>query len=374
MNKVLIICNTVLQIIFATNLKYTLFLDCDVDLVISDHTKNTDRIAKNPDEISAFSHIYHVKTAELDHNPAAIVSKGALGLIKDELKKENILKQIIELDSSYDMILTANLDKFAELVFECQYKHNKAISLYMYEDGLSAYCVLGEQLKKKRHAEKSSIHTAFDYALGKQYAHNHIKGIYLFDPGLCAWDDCIPFLKMPKIDKDNKKLVQTLNALFNYSQMKDHYNTKYIFFEESYHVEGIEVNDLELVNTISEIVGKENIFVKTHPRNRVNRFEELGYKTNEDTFIPWELIALNENIEDKVLLSIASGSIANPYLMLGLRTKSIVLLKCANGFSDDNSNIYNDFLFQKVYSVHTDIFCIPENIDGLKMILQEGFS
>lgn len=47
MRKVLIICNTVLQIMFATNLKYTEFVDDDVDLIISDHTNNSEVIANN---------------------------------------------------------------------------------------------------------------------------------------------------------------------------------------------------------------------------------------------------------------------------------------------------------------------------------------
>ena len=41
--------------------------------------------------------------------------------------------------------------------------------------------------------------------------------------------------------------------------------------------DGYNVNDVEIVEKIASIVGKEKLFVKTHPRNPENRFEKLGY-------------------------------------------------------------------------------------------------
>ena len=266
--------------------------------------------------------------------------------------------------------LRPNPDKFANLLFECLYEKNPNMKYFMYEDGLSAYCVLGETLKLQRHLTVSKLHTVFNQIIRKKYASKYISGLYLFEPELCEWDDGIPLYKMAKIDKNNEKLVHTLNEMFGYSKMNDTYSERYIFFEESYSVEDTEVNDIEIVENIAEIVGKDNIKVKIHPRNPINRFANLGFATNKNTFIPWELIMLNEDMENKILLSIASGSIANPYIIMGMKTKSIVLMKCAQGDFGKSGNIYNEFLYTKIYKRNPDVFLVPSDIKELdKMII-----
>ena len=82
MRKVLIICNTVLQIMFATNLKYTEFVDDDVDLIISDHTNNSEVIANNSKNVNAFSNVFYVKSKDFVRSEAAILTNGRWGYIK----------------------------------------------------------------------------------------------------------------------------------------------------------------------------------------------------------------------------------------------------------------------------------------------------
>lgn len=370
MRKVLIICNTVLQIMFATNLKYTEFVDDDVDLIISDHTNNSEVIANNSKNVNAFSNVFYVKSKDFVRSEAAILTNGRWGYITDEIHKTQILKRFIGLTDKYDILFAANPDKFANLLFECLYEKNPNMKYFMYEDGLSAYCVLGETLKLQRHLTVSKLHTVFNQIIRKKYASKYISGLYLFEPELCEWDDGIPLYKMAKIDKNNEKLVHTLNEMFGYSKMNDTYSEIYIFFEESYSVEDTEVNDIEIVENIAEIVGKDNIKVKIHPRNPINRFANLGFATNKNTFIPWELIMLNEDMENKILLSIASGSIANPYIIMGMKTKSIVLMKCAQGDFGKSGNIYNEFLYTKIYKRNPDVFLVPSDIKELdKMII-----
>ena len=369
MKKVLIVCNTVLQIMFAVNLRFTEFKDDEVDLIISDHTNNAKIIADNSQNVAAFSKVYYVETNEFVRSTAALESDGRFGFIKDELNKVKILKHYIQLEKNYDVLLAANPDKFTNLLFECLLKRNPKLQYYMYEDGLSAYCVLGQSLKRQRHAEISGFHKVFDRLVQKKHASKYIKGLYLFEPELCMWDDKIPTLPMKKIDRNNIALLNTLNEMFRYDQLEDTYSEKYIFFEESYSVENTQVNDIALVEHIAETVGKENIKVKIHPRNTINRFKKLGYKTNVNTFIPWELIMLNEGMEDRALISIASGSIANPYIIMGMKTKSVVLMKCAQGDFGANGNIYNEFLYENIYAKNPEIFFVPSNLNDLDEIV-----
>ena len=108
----------------------------------------------------------------------------------------------------------------------------------------------------------------------------------------------------------------------------DVYDKKYIYFEECYFAETGYMEDVELINTLAEKVGKENIMIKIHPRNPENRFEKLGYKTNKDTFIPWEVILMNNDFSDKVLIAIGSQTILTPYMLFGMNMKSYSLYHC----------------------------------------------
>ena len=370
MSNVLIVCNTVLQVIFAVNLKFTEYMTDSVDLIISDHTASAKKTVDNSQKLKSFENVYYSENKEFVKSDAALISSGALGYYKDRINKRKILKKYIKLERSYDILLAANPDKFTNLLYEELLSKNKRLRYFLYEDGLSAYCVLGEILKRQRCAKVSMIHRLFDSLTGKKNASLNIQGVFLTNPLLCKWDLGIPFLTMCKIQK-NKALLDCLNEMFGYNNLLDKYKEQYVFFEESYYEEKIKVNDVQLVEEIAKIIGKENLMIKIHPRNSVNRFREMGYKTNSNTFIPWELIMLNENYDDKILLSIASGSVANPFLYLGIKTKTIILMKCAEGDFGASGNIYNDFLLNSVYLKNKDIFIIPESIEQLKGVLKQ---
>ena len=50
--------------------------------------------------------------------------------------------------------------------------------------------------------------------------------------------------------------------------------------------------------------------------------------TNENTSIPWEIIAMNlEDISDKVFITVASSSVLNPILVLGKPVRAFSLYK-----------------------------------------------
>lgn len=141
------------------------------------------------------------------------------------------------------------------------------------------------------------------------------------------WQPDAPVLQIPPIDRDDLSFKQAINTIFTYENMEDVYDKKYIFMEESFFAEGQETNDVEIVENIAKLVGKDNIMVKIHPRNPVNRFKKLGYKTNVNTAIPWEVILLNQDMRNKVLLSVSSTSIINPIRVFGVNMQAYSLYK-----------------------------------------------
>ena len=80
---------------------------------------------------------------------------------------------------------------------------------------------------------------------------------------------------------------------------------------------------------LASYVGKENIMVKIHPRNPINRFAERGFKTNKDTSIPWEVLLLTgEDFDKKIYLTVASSAILNPIMVFGMKIRAYSLFPC----------------------------------------------
>ena len=88
-----------------------------------------------------------------------------------------------------------------------------------------------------------------------------LNGVYLFTPELMDWKPCSAIRRIKKIDPDNKEMVKVFNKAFGAETLSDNYSEKYIFFEESYFADGICVEDEEILDKISNIVGKDNLFV-----------------------------------------------------------------------------------------------------------------
>lgn len=58
----LIIANTYYQVIFAMQMRNTIFKRDDVDLIITDHSKNADVVCENIKKCKYFNNCYYVKT------------------------------------------------------------------------------------------------------------------------------------------------------------------------------------------------------------------------------------------------------------------------------------------------------------------------
>ena len=82
---------------------------------------------------------------------------------------------------------------------------------------------------------------------------------------------------------------------------------------------------MALLDRVAKLVGKENVLVKIHPRNQVNRFALAGYRTNQDTSVPWELVALNHSFAGTVFLTVGSSAATNPWCVLGIPAKAVFL-------------------------------------------------
>lgn len=316
------ICNTPYQIFVSTWLKMTILKNDKVDIIISNHMNNSDKMKENIEKAEIFENVFHVNAKELD-------SKDYKQNLKSVISPFGQLDKYFSVSKKYDVLFSSNIDYLTRLLFHAikndkiDKRANRKLEYYIYEDGIATYSC---------HYEKAYAFTKKNRRLFFWYKQRKIyydcKGIYLFDKDAIMWHPNTVVLEIPKIDVNNIDFKNTVNLIFDYQNACDVYNKKYIFIEESFFADGYEVNDVEVVQQIARTVGKENIMVKIHPRNPVNRFKDLGYKTNENTHIPWEVIVLNQDMSDKTLLTFASTAVLNPFRLFGQNTKVYSLYKC----------------------------------------------
>ena len=317
------------------------------DVVVSDRINGYRELAVRLRNEKVFANVFDLQLSTI--YPQNSRSKAVINTL---FLKKNILMK------DYDVLLFANLNYDISCIYRLIKRKNSKVKAYMFEDGYASY--------SQYYADFFKIFQNRTVSLKKRLFHKcvdsvfkHIEKMYVFSPEFVTYQPSFQIEKLQNIDYRNPFVIKIYNRVFNYGQDNDLYRQKYIFFEESYFADGYSLNDIEIVEWIAEIVGKENIFIKIHPRNPINRFAELGYETNSNTSIPWEVIALNLQLKDKVLISIASVAVIVPTTMFGMDYTGILLMK----------------LLKDDYFLKKDITCLYEDIceryDNLHVVKEE---
>lgn len=364
----LFICNSIYQVLVVLWMKYTNYASIPSDIIISDHMNDSEMISKKIEECGLFENVYYVKSEDYAKFRKKI---NRLERIEASLIPNHYLKKIVCLNKKYSELFVANVDYFSQLVFDAISHKNNKTALSIYEDGMFTYSKLyeldyrGTQISVNGFVKKF-IHK---YIYRKKTIFGNISHVYVFNPNNMKWTPPCVVKELKKIDCTDIEFKKICNKVFSYEENMDEYDKKYIFMEESFYAEGCPINDLTILNRLSERVGKENIMVKIHPRNPENRFAKHGYKTNKNTSIPWEVILMNlEDISDKVLITISSSSVLNPILIFGKKVKVYSIYECVN-HEECNSRLLSGEMWeivQELFLKYNDMVTICNSVDEIE--------
>lgn len=307
MTSNIIVCATVYQLIVALQVKRTILSNTKTDVILLDTIRNSQVLALYIAKENIFDSVFALSLNDM----------GSAGFIKGKIISK--LKRVMSrngveffLNKNYDEFFFASFNTISLLLGSFYLRKNNSIKITMFEEGASSYSNLYADIFRDITNNCNQIKEWLYKFLRNPI--NYVSKYYVFDPSVVLWD--APNVeRIPPIDTKDKEFRALLNRLFDYAIIKDSYTEKVIFFEESYYADGVDVPDVEIVNKLAEKYGKDQIFVKKHPRNPTNRFEQLGYKTNVDTSIPWEVIAMNIDLSDKIIATISSTAAINTVLM-----------------------------------------------------------
>lgn len=366
--KVLIIANTLYQMVVAVQLTRTVLKKAETDLWLSDHSAHVDEFVGSAQKTGLFHEVRYIESLSYDTQWDDKTRSHILPELQYSIGRFHDVRKICGEIGYYDKILAANLDDLTVAVYDFVKKlKNPLIRFYLFEDGLSSYKTLEMVWKNQTLRRENSRYSWICKNLGLGKLLDEIRGIFVFHPELFDWKRKIKLHKIPIIKKEDEKMRVILNQFFGYkNQEKQFEGKKVIFFEESFVPDGEHANDKYLLDMIAQRVGKENVLVKLHPRSRENRFE--GYEIYEQSNVPWEVVFMNHDFRNITLVSISSGSTMHPYVLFGDTMPVVVLQKMANMTLPAWLKVYEKFLREKVFEKNPQVFIMPENKEELLSI------
>lgn len=293
--RVVFNCNTYYQLIVAIQLKLTTFKEDEVILLFSDLSNGADEVVRRIRDIHLFTEAYLIEKYERIRK-----KKGSLDRIK-ELGRLIFGTKKCDF-GKVDLLMYYNVDEFYVYeLFSTIKKKNKKLKCRTFEENYFSY-----NMKQTIPYPSIKLSNRIRNITGMTTLKDATEAFYCFKPK--GYLGNLKTELIPSFDSDLDEIKQVLRIVFNIRPNKLEYSKKYIYFTSVYDFEGGDaVGEFELVCKVADFVGKDNILVKVHPRDRRNVYVENGFNVDTNSYIPWEAIQLNYDFSNHVFLSLNSG-------------------------------------------------------------------
>ena len=314
----LFLCNSVYQLLNALNLRMNVFGEERADIVVTDICPDHEGLAARLRGTGLFETVYAVKSKFIFRQQ---YKHTRLSVNRYRFDPTSLLKQAGEIPGkAYARYLTGAFDDYISMLYIILQKKNRDIEHFRFEDGGMSYV--------RDHACVNEVERRMEKLFRIRPLGSILAPMYLYEPELYSAKDGREVLQMPKLSKDDAAFIEAVNKVFNVSQAEP-LKEKAVFFEASYYADGLTTNDRELVEACHNTLGDE-LAIKLHPRNGVNRFEDAGIAIMQ-TDMPWELYCLNNDVRGKTLISVTSNAAISPQLFLEEPPHTVLLYKLFKG-------------------------------------------
>lgn len=198
-----------------------------------------------------------------------------------------------------------------------------------------------------------------------------LEALYMFEPSLLRVHQDGEKRQMPKIDRNNKRFKEAVNTAFGFNAEKNEFsNKKVIIMEEG--PQKVKFDKNRFWNNVISLIDTSETIIKPHPRLKESTLSQYGIPICKNNSIPWEVVAINTDMEDKVQLCMFSGSCLHPMHWFGIESRVIMLYKLLPvdytflgkdilNFSDDIKELYKD----------KSKFFVPDTLEELSEYLKK---
>ncbi len=364
MKKRLFIVNTLYQLMTVINLQYTLFRGDLADVFLSDCSVGAEEICRSTAGAGLFHQVYFIRTKQFLETKS-LADKARRFADYFFFGGAAFEKIVPDIEYTYDELLFYNYDSLAMYLFKRIEKNNPSAVWSRFEEGYISYFTGGVDSRIVKWSE------TIKHLLGRRGdMESRCDSYYFYEPAFVLFHGPYHVKRIPKIDRKDETLKAILNRCFLAGNITEEYRKKYIFFEESFFINGDGIHDEEVIDAIGEAVGKENLLVKLHPRNPTNRFAGRGITVNRTVGIPWEVVHLNGNFEKNIFIAISCGSVIAGKILYGDPVKTFLLYRCVNKrppLVDDKYECY----IEKIIKKYGDDFIVPESLEEAVMLLKQ---
>lgn len=361
MSKVLFICHTFNMLFAAIQIRRFNLKNDTVDIVLTDYSNGMKEIAINLKDLKLFSNVKYAEVKNKYHGGNLLKKMRKAFYIFDS---ESTLTNALKLDSLlYDKVFFCNYDIISCNLYLILNRKHYDVEFHRFEEGYSTYTI------EDNYVILHEFMKICCCLLGIKTLNAATKFIHLFEPSFLIYKSKYKVIPIKKIDISDSDTKEIINFVFGYSnQAKEYEDYEYIFFEECFSVDNKVDSDYEIIKRISNIVGKDKIIVKLHPRNQKNRFENDGINVAK-SYIPWEVIMMNANFSKTIFITISSGAILPVKTWFNSKNKIVLLFNCCNNvphIADDN---YREYLRRLLCKYGEESILIPNNINELKQLV-----
>ena len=322
--KKVFICETPFQVIVSLFVKEQFTKPSDeVDLVIVDTFSGYDKVAEKIKEKGIYNKVYTAKLKNVISfkNLWQYIPKLFFILFPKIMINRRWSKNI----EKYDEMYCWNYDVFTASVRSYYAFRGHYPKVFMCEEAYMSYFPINDMYPIRGFMK---ILETRNKLFGKSnIVRSNIDGWLFFEPENLLYK---PNCKIYQIKRDlssKKEFKDTVDYIFGASKVIKNYDKKYIIFEEAALANNKDIDDEKVFDKIIDIVGRENVIIKLHPRTSTDRFTKKGIKTLGSDGIPWEAITCVGDFSDKVFISISSSSITTYKMFYGNKMNAYMLFK-----------------------------------------------
>ncbi|MBQ8325018.1 MAG: hypothetical protein IJX82_07715 [Clostridia bacterium] len=304
MNNILVYCNTYYQLLVAIQLRLTVKkADC-ISVIITDQSRGAEAVAERLRGTDFFHAVFFLKTKVAAEEVNARYKMrsawdGIFGMLPADMPKDYICHELIGF----------NLDMATHGVYAALYARNRNLQCNSMEEGLLSY---------DAPENSSGLLRVVQWGrrlLGMKNLRQSICKFYCFNPAVYT-GKATP-VEIPKIDSKDQKLRKLLQEVFLGEEAATSVTQTYIYLPCIYDMEGeAPIGEIAFAKKLCDLVGKENLLVKVHPRDDLSRYKDAGVIVAPNSQAPFEVLCILQNYSDKVLITTLSGTVLNVSTML----------------------------------------------------------
>ena len=385
MMRILFVCSTEYQILNALNIKLHIFPDLAADIILqrAEYSGIADRLK----ELNIFEnvccgkeiifdlHEYKLAWRETGSSPVSLgkatvntvvkLWRKALGAV---LGPKYHLKHLVNgydniRDKHYDKVLMQSANAIVCNIYDDLHKDSEMAIL---DEGTRSY---GDNVICREGTKADAV--------------------YLYDPEMAIYfeDKSINYVKIPQLSAKDEAFVNIVNKVFAYVPQHNYIKNQLIFFDQggeqmpkylqnpNWLVKLLLANSIKKhmqpykeyisqVKAFKYIAANRTVYIKYHPRTpdgMLKEFEGEQFKSIEPRKLPWELYALNNQIDECKLISVCSSSVSLFPMTVGGNNKCVLLHECV----DYNMGDKYKLLFEKIAQKYKDEVFIATNIDDV---------